>query len=258
MVAASDRSEMEAGLPALVPPGLWLRSRVRDEMRAEVSLWLESCRASCASPPPPPRPLPWPPPPLATAMGCEEAACAMETGLELERLLETWGETEREERRMLPGVPGGVTPLPLALLSPITFTSSLTETPCSSGGMSLLTCGGGGGGGMGRRREGGLAEEPRRDPFSKSFWKNDGFCPGAEDVAAGEGVLLEGEADRAADMERLCLGGGVGFMSSDRLGMPKSTGEFRDIMTPSDLLLVGVGLCCCGTDAPEWAEAPIT
>ena len=163
---------------------------------------------------------------------------------------------------MLLGVPGGVTPLPLALLSPITLTSSLTETPCSSGGMSLLTCGGGGGGGMGRRREGGEAEEPRRDPFSNSFWKNDGFCPGgAEDVAdAGEGVLLEGEAERAAaDMERLCLGGGVGFWSSDRLGIPKSTGEFRDIMTPSDLLLVGVGLCCCGTTgAPESAEAPIT
>ena len=34
---------------------------------------------------------------------------------------------------------GGVTPLPLARLAPITLTSSLTETPCSSGGMSLLT-----------------------------------------------------------------------------------------------------------------------
>ena len=135
----------------------------------------------------------------------------MDTGLELERL-ETWGETEREERRMLPGVPGGVTPLPLALLSPITFTSSLTETPCSSGGMSLLTTGGGGGGGgMGLLTEGGLAEDPLRDPFSNNFWKNDGFDPGADDVAAGEGVLLEGEADLAADMERLCLGGGVGF-----------------------------------------------
>ena len=38
------------------------------------------------------------------------------------------------------GVSGGVTPFPLALLSPMTLTSSLTDTPCSSGGMSLLTC----------------------------------------------------------------------------------------------------------------------
>ena len=159
---------------------------------------------------------------------------------------------------MLPGVPGGVTPLPLALLSPITFTSSLTETPCSSGGMSLLTTGGGGGGGMGLLTEGGLAEDPLRDPFSNNFWKNDGFDPGADDVAAGEGVLLEGEADLAADTERLCLGGGVGFWSSGLLAMPKSTGEFLDTMTPSDLLLVGVGLGCCWIDAPESAQVPMT
>ena len=38
----------------------------------------------------------------------------------------------------VPGVPGGVTPLPLALDAPITLTSSLTETPWSSGGISLL------------------------------------------------------------------------------------------------------------------------
>ena len=38
----------------------------------------------------------------------------------------------------VPGVPGGVTPLPLALEAPITLTSSLTDTPWSSGGMSLL------------------------------------------------------------------------------------------------------------------------
>jgi hypothetical protein len=41
--------------------------------------------------------------------------------------------------RGVPGVLGGVTPFPLARLAPITFTSSLTETPCSSGGISLLT-----------------------------------------------------------------------------------------------------------------------
>ena len=88
MVAASERNDIEAGLPPLVPPGLWLRSRVRDDMRAEVSLWLESCLVSCTSPPPPPTP------PLATAIGCEELApaCAMETGLELAaEMLETWG-----------------------------------------------------------------------------------------------------------------------------------------------------------------------
>ena len=98
---------------------------------------------------------------------------------------------------------------------------------------------------MGRLTEGGLAEDPRRDPFSNSFWKNDGFDPGADDGVAGEGVLLEeGEADLAADMERLCLGGGVGFWSSGLFAMPKSTGEFLDTMTPSDFLLVGVGLGC--------------
>ena len=169
----------------------------------------------------------------------------METGLELE-MLETWGDTERDERRMLPGVPGGVTPLPLALLSPITFTNSFTETPWSSGGISLFTACGGGGGGIGRRTAGGLADEdPLRDPFSNSFWKKDGFGPtgpGADDVAAGDGVLLEGDADLATDIERLCLGGGVGFWSGALLAMPKSTGEFLDNMTPSDLRLVGVGL----------------
>ena len=38
----------------------------------------------------------------------------------------------------IPGVPGGVTPFPFARLSPITFTNSFTDTPCNSGGMSLL------------------------------------------------------------------------------------------------------------------------
>ena len=40
--------------------------------------------------------------------------------------------------RGVPGVLGGVTPFPLAREAPITFTSSFTETPCSSGGISLL------------------------------------------------------------------------------------------------------------------------
>lgn len=47
------------------------------------------------------------------------------------------GLTDRDLRGV-PGVLGGVTPLPLARLAPITLTSSLTDTPCSSGGMSLL------------------------------------------------------------------------------------------------------------------------
>lgn len=61
----------------------------------------------------------------------------MGTGLEL-RLSEwrdTSGDELRDKRR---GVSGGVEPLPLARLSPIALTSSLTETPTSSGGMSLL------------------------------------------------------------------------------------------------------------------------
>jgi len=33
---------------------------------------------------------------------------------------------------------GGVTPFPFALLAPITLTSSFTDTPCNSGGISLL------------------------------------------------------------------------------------------------------------------------
>jgi hypothetical protein len=35
------------------------------------------------------------------------------------------------------GVPGGVTPFPLARLSPIAFTKSFTDTPTNSGGKSL-------------------------------------------------------------------------------------------------------------------------
>jgi len=35
------------------------------------------------------------------------------------------------------GVPGGVTPFPLARLSPIAFTRSFTDTPTNSGGRSL-------------------------------------------------------------------------------------------------------------------------
>ena len=69
----------------------------------------------------------------------------MEMGEELRDLLKEAkapraagaGEHDRDLRGV-PGVPGGVTPLPLAREAPITLTSSLTETPWSSGGMSLL------------------------------------------------------------------------------------------------------------------------
>ena len=68
----------------------------------------------------------------------------MEMGLELRDLLKesdpraAGAGLQDLDFRGVPGVPGGVTPLPLALDAPITLTSSLTETPCSSGGISLL------------------------------------------------------------------------------------------------------------------------
>ena len=68
----------------------------------------------------------------------------MEMGLELRDLAAASAPSAAgaglQERDFLgvPGVPGGVTPLPLALEAPITFTSSFTETPWSSGGISLL------------------------------------------------------------------------------------------------------------------------
>ncbi len=60
----------------------------------------------------------------------------MEMGEELRDLLKEArapsaagaGEQERDLRGV-PGVPGGVTPFPLAREAPITLTSSLTETP---------------------------------------------------------------------------------------------------------------------------------
>jgi hypothetical protein len=61
------------------------------------------------------------------------------TELGLDPRLLSWGLADLDALLGVPGVPGGVTPLPLALLSPMTLTSSLTETPISSGGMSLLT-----------------------------------------------------------------------------------------------------------------------
>jgi len=69
----------------------------------------------------------------------------MDIGLELLEVLQfslppgAAGLADLDALLGVPGVPGGVMPLPLALLAPITFTSSFTETPCSSGGMSLFT-----------------------------------------------------------------------------------------------------------------------
>lgn len=70
----------------------------------------------------------------------------MGTGLEL-LLLACWcakieavpgrGVLGLELRLGLRGVPGGVTPLPFALDSPIAFTRSFTDTPISSDGKSL-------------------------------------------------------------------------------------------------------------------------
>lgn len=62
--------------------------------------------------------------------------CPIDMGLELRDLLKAKapctppgaGEADLDFRGV-PGVPGGVTPFPLARLAPITFTSSLTETP---------------------------------------------------------------------------------------------------------------------------------
>ena len=64
--------------------------------------------------------------------------CPIEMGLELLDLLKASAPTAPIAPGAgladldflgVPGVPGGVTPLPFALLAPMTFTSSLTETP---------------------------------------------------------------------------------------------------------------------------------
>lgn len=95
--------------------------------------------------------------PLADMLGCDfgewgefdisPLPCPIDIGLELLDLLKAKAPTAPNAPGAgladldflgVPGVPGGVTPFPLALLAPITLTSSLTETPCNSGGISLL------------------------------------------------------------------------------------------------------------------------
>lgn len=61
------------------------------------------------------------------------------------------------------GVPGGVAPFPLARLSPIARTRSLTETPRSSGGTARA--GGGDESALVRRREGKCEDPPAKDPL---------------------------------------------------------------------------------------------
>ena len=79
------------------------------------------------------------------------------------------------------GVPGGVTPLPLALLSPMTFTNSLTDTPINSGGISLFAAAI-----KGFLEVGGLCEAVRLiASLLNSFWKKLGFLL----ASPGDGVL---------------------------------------------------------------------
>ena len=96
------------------------------------------------------------------------------TELGLEPLLLTCGDADREALLGVAGVPGGVTPLPLARLSPMTFTSSLTDTPINSGGMSLFAAAAAP---MGPFLEvGGLCEAVRlMASLLNSFWKKLGF-----------------------------------------------------------------------------------
>ena len=148
----------------------------------------------------------------------------MEIGLEL-RLpweeLATCGLAERElDLRSDAGVPGGVGPLPLARLSPMILTRSLTDTPWSSGGMSLA-------GVKGFLATGGLEEAPLDlagpPPIAserKNFWKKFGFLASttpAECGAAGGGVdprpALDVEPRLACEGEdgKDCLGNGTGL-----------------------------------------------
>jgi hypothetical protein len=125
-------------------------SLVRLDTRADVSDWepAEFCRARPGA-----SRLPmlttladsW----LGTGLRGTPRPWPMEMGLELLERLKARapctgpgaGDADRDFLGV-PGVPGGVTPFPFALLAPITLTSSFTETPCSSGGRSLLNASG--------------------------------------------------------------------------------------------------------------------
>ena len=89
------------------------------------------------------------------------------------------------------GVPGGVTPLPLALLSPITLTSSLTDTPINSGGISLLAEAAEAAAAKGFLEVGGLCDAVRlmASPLN-NFWKKLGFLQGKRNIFK-IGVILD-------------------------------------------------------------------
>jgi len=160
----------------------------------------------------------------------------IEMGLELLELLQASllpgpaGLADRDALLGVPGVPGGVIPLPLALLAPITLTSSFTETPCSSGGISLLN------GMVGflwaspgddfRLEDGGLAD--LEGLFSSSplnhFWKKDfrSTDPALPRGNVGELGLFPTPTPptptaAAAVGEAPCLGGVVGLTGRGRL-----------------------------------------
>jgi len=167
----------------------------------------------------------------------------------------------------VPGVPGGVTPFPFALLAPITFTSSLTETPWSSGGISLLN-------GIGFLCKsagdafllgtGGLDDPlgllPGSSPLNH-FWKNDFLSmepalPLANVGEFGLGILFTAPTPAATPPAgKLCLGGVDGLTGLGRLfllenGRADASNPLGDIDTSA-----GVGeniddpACACGGKA---------
>ena len=164
----------------------------------------------------------------------------------------------------VPGVPGGVTPLPFALLAPMTFTSSFTDTPWSSGGISLLN-------GIGflcmsagdafLLGTGGLDEPlgllPGSSPLNH-FWKKDFLSiepalPLAKVGEFGLGVLLTAPTPAATlTPGKLCLGGVEGLTGLGKLfllekGRADASNPLGDIDTSA-----GEGE---NIDAPAWACA---
>jgi len=170
----------------------------------------------------------------------------------------------------VPGVPGGVTPLPFALLAPMTLTSSFTETPCSSGGISLLN-------GMGflcrsagdafLLGTGGLDDPlgllPGSSPLNH-FWKKDFLSiepalPLAKVGELGLGVLLIAPAPIApaptlapmATPGKLCLGGVDGLTGLGRLfllekGSAVASKPLGDMDTSGEGENIDAPACDCG------------